>query len=262
MQPKPLMEFLQWNPPPLKEILGKGILYEGGKIIIYGKYKTFKSMLAKSMAMSLAYGIDFQGDIPVYRDGCSVLYVQSEISEPLLHQRMKPMWTNLTGRKIEAPLKPMWVATSPFLVLDMDWGYNELRDTIEELRPEVVILDPVYKFMSGSITDPNSVGNFVRSLDKLIADYNCALILLHHTRKPPVGQLQEASGASDDMVGAQTFSSWADTVLKIQPKGGDLGGNNIVLKCDVARHAKEEIPDIELFFDRSTLQFKNMTVKF
>lgn len=259
MQPKPLMEFLQWNPPPLKEIIGKGILYEGGKIIIYGKYKTFKSMLAKSIALSIAYGIDFQRDIPIYKDGASVLYVQSEISEPLLHGRMKPMWENIKDRPV-ALKKPLWVATEPFLILDWASGYEELRQSIEDLRPEVVILDPVYKFMSGSITDPNAVGTFVRNLDRLCADYNCALILIHHTRKPPVGQLHEASGGSDDMVGAQTFSSWADTVLKIQPKGGDLTDSNIILKADVARHAKEEIPNIELWFDRHTLQFRDMTV--
>src|SRR5687767_12511197 len=138
MEPKPLLDFLQWNPPPLKEILGKGILYENGKIIIYGKYKTFKSMLAKTLAMSIAYGIDFQGDIPVAKDGSSVLYVQAEISEPLLHQRIKPMWTNMRSRIVEKPLKPIWVATTPFLILDQYQGLHELTEQLELLRPEVV----------------------------------------------------------------------------------------------------------------------------
>jgi len=65
------------------------------------------------------------------------------------------------------------------------------------------------------------------------------------------------------MMGAQTFSAWADGVIQLRPKGGDTNGqgNNVVLDFKAMRHAEQEIDNIELRFDRDTLQFKDVTIK-
>lgn len=262
-QPQSLGDFLKWNPLPPKEILGKGLLHEGGKAILYGRYKTYKSMLVLWISYRLALGLPvFDIDVPA--EGTSVLYLQLEISHNLLHRRAVPMWRNIRGtysNGVEPALrKPVWIWSERFIKLDTPQGAGQLGYELDRLKPDLLIVDPVYKAMSSHTSDPQGVINFQDNLDVLAQEHGHATLLVAHPRKPPPGSDTETGKfGSDDLSGLSIWSNWADSVIKVKPRGGDK--NLIVLGFDVTRHSEEEVDDIDVSFDRDTLQFRDVTVR-
>lgn len=90
-----------------------------------------------------------------------------------------------------------------------------LEEIIARERPDVVMVDPVYKLFMGSDTNENVViGAFIREIDKLRVRYGFALILPMHPRKPP-----GAGGGTftmHDLYGSAIWSWWAVVVLLLK----------------------------------------------
>lgn len=211
-------------------------------------------MQALNLSLSLVSELPWVG-FPITGQH-KVLYLQMEIPHPLLHKRMSQMyrgWTDLypNGASIK---DKFYVWTEPFLKLDTPIGFRLLDGVLDRLRPTVVLIDPLYKALTGNILDPNSVRIFVDSLDGLIAKYEFSLVLFHHTRK---GTLDEQAdlGTTEDMLGSAVFSWWADTIIKVTKKGEKDRKVRLQLNFDVVRHAEDLIEPREVIFDRSDLMF-------
>lgn len=248
--PVPIEEFLSWKPVMPKEILGKGILYAGGKAIVYGRYKRFKSMLILWAMQRMRDGQDVLG-IPTPVSGVSSLYLQSEISEPLLHKRMVKMYGGVTpGANAQSVY--MWNKTT--LKLDTEQGYDEVRQWLSKLNVDLLIIDPLYKFLSGDITSPAAVTPFQDNVDRLIAEFGIGVLIVAHPRKGGVEKDTDRDD-TDDLLGSSTWNNWPDAVLKVViPPTAPT--DVFVLKLDTLRHAEEEIPNIAYTVNRQTLQFK------
>jgi hypothetical protein len=80
---------------------------------------------------------------------------------------------------------------------------SELTALIAEFRPDVVFLDPVVELHTSEENDNTGLRAIVAQLRTLARTYNCALCLLHHTRKGATapGDPDTARGASS-IVGA------------------------------------------------------------
>lgn len=273
MEPQPLREFLAWEPVPPRELIGKQVLIEDGCAIIVGRYKTFKSMLTANTALNLAQGYPVLGGLPTVEGGASTLLLQTEISHPILHSRIKPMWASIwtppavngatpqvQGGNIIPPEsttgKQVWFWTEAYIKLDTDIGMVKLAEQIEKLQPQVVIIDPLYKVISGKMTDQDAITRLTDNLDLLRAKYHVAVILVTHTRKPPRdGEEDSGYANSDEMFGSAVFSWWPDTVIQVTRKPNSHP-DTITIRIEVSRHAREEIEKVNLRFDRKTLLFK------
>ena len=231
-------------------ILSKGIMYEGTRVFIYGRYKTMKSMLALRFALAVSRGCPWLGfETPV--DGRSVMLLQLEIPEPMLHVRVKKMVSDGVAQK-----QPLWIWTEPFLKLDTPTGWARVNRYIQEYHPDVLVLDPVYKLMSGDLTGTSPVQKVVDDVDRLIAGHKgLAVMLVHHTRKE-APDVNRAWGSSDDMYGNMIFSAWADSLIRLER--GRF--NEIKVEFPVIRHAEEEIEEQLLFFNGKTLDFDSVPV--
>lgn len=257
MEPQEFDQFQSWKPTYPDSMLGKGLLYREGKAILYGRYKSFKSMLSLWLMLCVADGVPWLG-FETPSGGRSVLYVQSEVPHSLLHQRFFKMWAGwkaVNGNK--RPLNLVHFGTEPYLKLDTTAGHDVLDNALTELEPSLVIMDPVYKLMSGNILDPNSVRNLLDSLDGLIAKHKFALMLIAHPRKSAI---DEAEWGSDALLGSVFFSAWADSVIKVTrqvTKEGKLT-NYLKLNFDVVRYAQEILEEKEVLLEEDSLQF-NLT---
>ncbi|KKM15955.1 hypothetical protein LCGC14_1690770 [marine sediment metagenome] len=254
MEPQKLRDFLKWEPHYPDAIISNGVLYEQNKLIMYGREGIGKSMLAMNLDMSLIGGVPWAG-FDITGDH-RVIYLQMEIPHPLLHKRLTKMyeaWKVLYGDPKDM-LDRLYVWTEPFLKLDDAVGYKLLRAQLEKVKPTILIVDPLYKALSGNILDPNSARAFVDSIDALMAEFKFCLILIHHTRK---GTIDEESDANpdDDMLGSAVFSWWADTIIKVTKKGERDRKVLLQLSFDKVRHAEDMIEPKEVIFDREDLQF-------
>ncbi|KKM13446.1 hypothetical protein LCGC14_1716100 [marine sediment metagenome] len=256
MEPVKLGDFLKWEPHYPEAIIGEGVLHVMNKLIMYGREGIGKSMLAMNLDMSLIGGVPWAG-FDIKGDNHKVFYLQMEIPHPLLHKRLMKMynaWKVLYGDKNGNMLDRFYVWTEPFLKLDNPTGYKFLRMQLERVRPTVLIVDPLYKALSGNILDPNSARAFVDSMDMLITEFQFSLVLIHHTRKGKIDEDQDMN-PNEDMLGSAVFSWWADTIVKVIKKGEKDRKVLIQLNFDKVRHAEDVVEPREVIFDREDLMF-------
>lgn len=251
MKPRRLDEFLSWKPEPLESLVSDGLFYKNNKLMIYGKYKSFKSMLAKHLGLCLAAGNPWLG-FGTAKSGLTVMYLQLELPEQLLQDRMLTL-CNGTGKRTQ---EHFYVWSEPFLKLDRPEGVAHLEQHVSAVQPDVLIIDPVYKIMS-NVLDVHSAQLLTDAMDQLIAKHNLSVILIHHTRKD---KLDEGDApiplGSDDMYGPVVFSWWADAILRVTRKGGSKDNRELIrVNFDIVRHAKVELTPKEVIIDKRDLSF-------
>lgn len=77
-----------------------------------------------------------------------------------------------------------------------------LECALQELRPDLLVLDPLVVFCGGGNMNDNAVMSLVmRKLKALAIQYDCAILIVHHTRKgrsldDPAGEAERISGAA------------------------------------------------------------------
>jgi len=193
----------------------EGWLPRMGKAIIYGKAKAGKSYLAAQIARSIGAGIPFLG-LPTERG--KVLYLQFELGERVLQDRLQ-----LTKQVYEN----VFVGTTFSMKLDKKAGKEQLQRALDAVRPDVVILDPLIKILSGDENESHDVTIITDYLDFMIETFRCSFLVLHHAGKD----------GSRGGRGSSALEGWVDAYLelvKISPPNEPL---KIRLTPKLLRHA-------------------------
>ena len=249
-EPQSLEEILSQPPDHPRSLVGSGLLYAQTKMVVYGRYKALKSMLGLDLAFSLASGHDWVG-FSTPAEGTKVMYLQLEIPYGLLRKRLEKTWQYRQSNQpvLEQPI--FW--TQHWLKLDQSEGFNLVEHFVKKHRPSVLIIDPLYKVISGNLLAAVDVQRVLDNIDILIGRYNLSVIIISHTRK---GIMDMGEWGSDDLLGSVFLSAWADTVVKVERRSDD----RLIIKFDVVRHAEEELEQREVVFDRGTLVFVPVSV--
>jgi RecA-family ATPase len=253
--PIELDDFLKRQPVILKPIISNGILYEGSKAIIYGKYKSLKSMLAIRLCLSVIHGDKWLGFDTVATD---VLYLQLEIVEPMLQERLKTMLVKTTvGNGVGIPNsnsngnapkpKKLWLWTEKTIKIDTQEGFDRVSAEIGRFKPGLVVIDPIYKIVSGDLLSTNHIQKLTDWLDSLMDAHGISIVLVHHSRK---GSGEETWG-SDNMLGSSIFNNWADSIIEIQRQSF----SDVLVKFENIRHSKTDIGGRYFSVDLSNLSF-------
>jgi RecA-family ATPase len=158
-----------------------------GSMFISAPPKSMKSILAVQMMLSINRGQKFFG---WETEPASILYVDQEMGEPVLRERLKAL------PEISLPsIKPIHFFTDDGRRLSLDpgtVGRSDLYDGIRDLRPDVVVFDSFRK-MTGK--DENSSAEMTKvfeSLKLLQHEFNFSSVFIHHTRK-----VSDAKGGKD-----------------------------------------------------------------
>ena len=244
--PLELDDFLSWQPPKLVPIISDGLMYTGTRVIIYGKYKSLKSMLAMRFCVDVCRGREWLG---FKTEKSSVIYLQLEIPNQMLQKRMVKMISAKEDHE------KFYIWTEPTIKIDTDEGYKRIEDVIKKTHPKVLVIDPIYKILSGDMLETRHVQNLVDWIDRLITEYNMSIVLVHHTRKGLFNQQTNSFHDSDDMLGSVIFSAWADSIIKVERRQD----KEIVVRFDVVRHAEIELTPRSYDVDLNTLDFKHIT---
>ena len=246
-EPQKLGEFLSWKPEYPEPILDKGVLYSGTRALLYGRYKSLKTMLALHFSLSVASGKPWLG-LKTPEGWISVLHLQLEVPAPLLQQRVSKMYngTEPTGRTDT----PLWFWTEHFLKLDTNDGYSAVSYYIEQCKAQVLVIDPLYKVIAGDPLKANEVNKVFDNLDKLIDKFGVSIFLVHHSRKGD----NEDSWGTDDSLGSVLLSGWPDSVIKVNRDSPS--SKELRVSFDVIRHAPEEIAPVDLKYHWESASFE------
>jgi hypothetical protein len=202
---------------PAPPALIEGLLHEGETIVVAGRQKVGKSRLTQQMALSIVTGKPFLG-MAVSRIG-RVLMIDLENRPAPLSERFRRMGVSPeAGKRLH-----VWCAGSldsafPDATAD---GKRLLSKMIEQVRPDVLIIDPWRLWLDG---DENDAQNIVRGLKALaalrVAMPTLAIIIVHHVRKEkfesPHRLLQDPSLWADAVSGHHALSSYVDACYGLE----------------------------------------------
>jgi RecA-family ATPase len=234
-------DVMLWKPPPVKSVIGGGILHEGTKLVIFGLPKRHKSVLAQQLAFCLSVGTQWIG-FPTER--LVVGYVQAEVPRPMFRLRTIKMGSNQT-----VPNNTLYFMTNSTIKLDRDSGMKDLIRNVEKVNPKVLIIDPIYKFTTGS--EESTLLHFVDNMDLLISKYGMTIVLVHHSRKPKMALSGDIVDQGGSELRGPVIEQWADSIIRIQ---GSLDSDERVLDFEL-RHAEQMIAPITVKLDRQRLWF-------
>lgn len=194
------------NPPPLAQELITGILRKGHKMLVAGPSKAGKSFLLKQLALAIAAGGKWMGwDIAQGR----VLYVNLELDRASAIDR---------GIRIFGDLK---LPPDTYSFLDI-WNLRGYAAPLDVLAPKLirraqktdytaVIIDPIYKVLTGSENEADDMAKFCNQFDRICHELGAATIYCHHHSKGPQGQ----KASRDRSSGSGVFARDPDAILDL-----------------------------------------------
>lgn len=191
------------DPPPLPEVLIEGILRRGHKMLISGSSKAGKSFLLMELSVALATGGEWLGFR--CRKG-RVLYVNLEIDRASAFDRLVricdamgvgDLCHNLHVLNLRGQAKPL------------DKLVPQLVRKMQAVRYDAVIIDPIYKVITGDENNASDMGAFCNQFDLLALETGCSVIYCHHHSKGAQG----AKRAMDRASGSGVFARDPDAQL-------------------------------------------------
>lgn len=200
------------------------ILPFGGRFVIAAETKLGKSFVSLSLAAGLTHGGAILGE----RTGitaphaCRILLVDTELGEHRLQENFRHV---LYGKETLISDRFFYVSKEPDLFLDTAEGMRRLNAYVQDCKPNVVILDPIGKFMANmDENSPRDMNVLSNSIDKLLAvgkAWGMAAIITHHTRK--ASHDSRGNKVSDDLdidniTGASKWKNYADAILMLGHK--------------------------------------------
>jgi len=251
MKPESLQEFLAWKPPYIRQLIGNGILIPQGKIILFGPYKSWKSMTSIDLAFKLATGQPWLG----FKTTLStVLVIQLEIPKAAYQERVRKY---AFGNQL-SPLTNLFFVTIRSLKLDKGWGLALLEQWIAETGAQVVIIDPIFKVISGRLTDEYDVRQYTDRMDEIIDKHKVSLVLIHHEGKDWIIEGERYDRGADAAFGSAVFGWWVDSSIELRTEVE--GGNVIDVRFPLLRLAEDDIKPFKVEINRSNLVFTKKEV--
>lgn len=195
-------------PPPAPETFWRdGVLFRGARMLVAGPPKIGKSTLVIQLALAAATGGELLGH--GFVRPLRVLWVQAEIHKAFLHQRLQRLTAELSAEE-HALLRERFVMTGRCDLDLLDGAdYDLLSRAVTDQDPDLLIIDPIINFSSADENDNAEMRKLLRLVDALGARHDCAVVLVHHTRK------DASSGAFDAVRGASALRGWFDTGLML-----------------------------------------------
>ena len=163
--------------------------------IVGGAPKCCKSWLGLDLALSVASGTPCLGHFHVERQGPALVYL-AEDAVPLVRERIQGI---CDSRSLDIRYLDLHVIDTPSLRLDLDSDRNKLVNSIDHLRPGLLLLDPLVRLHradENSSSDISAILGFLRELQR---QFHMAVILVHHMSKKHRAQLGQALRGSGDL---------------------------------------------------------------
>lgn len=184
----------------------QGMLRQGHKMLIAGPSKAGKSFALIQLAIAIAEGKQWFGFncIPG-----KVLYVNLELDEKSAKKRFIDIYDKLGNGHEHVNNIDIWNLrgkTSP-----MDKLAPKLIRRAQKQNYIAVIIDPIYKVLTGDENSAHEMANFTNQFDKIATELGCAVIYCHHHSKGS----QNGKNSIDRSSGSGVFARDPDAILDL-----------------------------------------------
>ena len=201
---EPLSETPAW--------IGPGVLPKQGKLLLGGEAKIGKSFLALQLAKDLALGRAPFGHPTLFVHGSPrVLLIEKEVGYEGMKVRIHHMFREcetLLGTRIG-------LFTCRNFKLDrFNPDLMNLKNLLDTIQPNILIVDPASKLMTGDDSSNADVNHFFDAIDHLLEEYkslDMSVIVTHHYGKPHKDQVDRLN--SYNFRGASKWKDDPDTLV-------------------------------------------------
>jgi hypothetical protein len=190
--------WLETEPPPPDHIL-EDTLDAGDKMAILASSKLRKSFFFGQLAIALAAHPKFLGwIIPKNR---RVLFCQFEIRDHHCHRRIRNM-ARAMGISAAHLGDRLMIINGRGLGLTGKEGLDKIMAAIGDFKPEVIMIDPLYKFSEGVENAAEDFKKLLNAFDELAEQTGAAIIYVHHDTKGSPGDKDiRDRGAGSNVLG-------------------------------------------------------------
>jgi len=235
------------NPPKLPDELIKGVLRCGHKMLISGSSKAGKSFLLMELCIALAEGKPWLG-FPCKQG--RVLYVNLEIDPASCINRFMKIYEAL-----HLPMKHMdniviWNLRG--FAVPLDRLVPKLIRRVKDSGYSAVIIDPIYKVITGDENNASDMAAFCNQFDKICAETGCATIYCHHHSKGAQGGKRAIDRASGSGVFARDPDAQLDMIqleLDDDLSNNVRDGNSTAWRMESSLREFENFKPINFWFE-------------
>jgi len=214
-------DFAGLVPDSADELLGP-IVRRGWRTLIGGHTGEGKSTLSLDMIRAITTGGQFLGWRGP-KGGARALVIDVEQDVSIAQRRIGETW--LRGKYDPGrPLSEMvgeiegvdeswyWQIPEGLWIDESDVDREVVKEVIEETKPDVVLLDPLYKTFAGDPNEQALAQKVMRFFDRLRVAYRFGLILPMHPRKPHNG----SQFTKHDLYGSGSWIWGAEIIMGVQ----------------------------------------------
>jgi AAA domain len=186
---------------------------EEGVGILGGEPKCCKSFLALDMAVSVASGNPCLRRFRVAQPGPALVFA----AEDALHEVRRRL-DGIAGAAgtILSEIE-VHVITAPSVRLDVEADRRRLSETVQAIRPRLLVLDPFVRLHRIDENVSAEVAPLLAYLRELQRAAAVAVVVVHHARK---GAAHARAGQA--LRGSSEFHAWGDSNLYLRRAGDDL----------------------------------------
>lgn len=208
----------------------ENIIYRGDYVFISAHKKVGKSIFAQQLACSLSTGKDFLDNFEVAKP-CVVYYMPTEVKTWMIKQRFENIGNAVGINKDNIFLVPT------FFKYNTPEGQLILKEIFSKIpkKPDVLIIDALYKAVKGSLILDDVINTFHDSVDMILREFpECAVIVIHHLKKPQKDDKGKEYDANDnDTFGSSFIGNGVEHMFRLE-KSKKVNGE-LVLKCETQR---------------------------
>jgi RecA-family ATPase len=195
------------NLPPLAPELIEGVVRVGHKMLISGSSKAGKSFLLMELAIMLSEGMKWLG---FQTKKSKILYVNLEIDRASCFHRFDEIYKALNLKPRNSSNIKIWNLRGRAMPLDK--LVPKLIRKVKNQGFDAIIIDPIYKVITGDENNASEMGAFSNEFDKICNETGCAAIYSHHHSKGAQGFKKAMDRASGSGVFARDPDAQLDMI--------------------------------------------------
>ena len=168
-----------WNDmPDLAPELIHGVLRQGHKMLIAGPSKAGKSFALIELSIAIAEGSKWLG---WQCEQGRVLYVNLELDRPSALHRFKDVYDAMGLQANNVQNIDVWNLRGKTVPMDK-LAPKLIRRSLKK-NYQAVIIDPIYKVLTGDENSADQMAHFTNQFDKVATELGCSVIYCHHHSK-------------------------------------------------------------------------------
>lgn len=190
--------------PELSPPLIDGVLRQGHKMMLGGPSKAGKSFALIEMCVAIAEGVGWLGF------GCAqgrVLYVNLELDRASCLHRFRDVYAAMGVEPANLRNIDVWNLRGKSKPMDK-LAPSLIRRALKT-RPIAVVIDPIYKVITGDENSADQMAAFCNQFDRVATELGCAVVYCHHHSKGSQG----GKRSMDRVSGSGVFARDPDALL-------------------------------------------------